>query len=133
MKISPFKLERYFANCNSAPSAFLASLALLQKEKIVKRNLDVVRHNVDLLNDFFAKYQHIFSWWLPKAGSITFPSLKIDQDVESFCHDLVEKAGVLLLPCTYFDFGDKNFRVGFGRKNMPDALERLEAYVREKF
>jgi len=123
----------YTTICNSAPSEFFATLALRQKEKIVRRNLDIVRHNLSLLNEFFAEHQDIFNWRLPQAGSIAFPSLNIDQDVESFCHDLVEKQGVLLLPGTYFDFGNKNFRVGFGRKNMPEALEQLEAYVTKRF
>ena len=123
----------YTTICNSAPSEYLATLALRQKEKLVRRNLDIVRHNLSLLNDFFADHQDIFKWLPPRAGSIAFPSLRLDQNIESFCHDLVQKQGVLLLPGTYFDFGDKNFRVGFGRKNMPEALEQLEAYVSNNF
>ena len=52
-------------------------------------------------------------------------------DVKQFCEDLIEKKGVLLLPSTAYGFGNKNFRLGFGRKNMPEALKKLEEYLEE--
>jgi aspartate/methionine/tyrosine aminotransferase len=123
----------YTTICNSAPSEFLATLALRNKEKVVQRNLAIVHHNLSLLDDFFAAYDQIFAWIRPRAGSIAFPSLTGDRDVESFCLDLIEQEGVLLLPSTYFDYGARNFRIGFGRENMPEALGRLEAYVKRHY
>jgi hypothetical protein len=41
----------------------------------------------------------------------------------------VKEAGVLLLPSIVFDAGDDRFRVGFGRKNLPEALGALEAFL----
>lgn len=119
----------YTTICNSAPSEFLATLALRHQDKIVQRNLNIVRHNLNLLNNFFEAHRDIFNWSPPKAGAIAFPGLRLEQNVESFCLDLLEKQGVLLLPGNYYDFGPKNFRIGFGRKNMPEALDHLEAYV----
>jgi aspartate/methionine/tyrosine aminotransferase len=49
--------------------------------------------------------------------------------VEAFCDALVTQAGVLLLPGTLFDHPGDHFRIGFGRANMPEALERLEAFL----
>jgi len=86
-----------------------------------------------LLNTFFADYPDIFTWLPPKAGSIAFPGLKIAQDVESFCLDLINTQGVLLLPGDYYNSGYRNFRIGFGRRNMPEALARLQAYVSDNF
>lgn len=119
----------YTSICNSAPSEFLATLALRHRQKLIRRNLAIVLHNLNLLNDFFAVHTHIFNWRPPRAGSIAFPSLKIAQDSERFCLDLVEKQGVLLLPGAYYDFGPKNFRIGFGRRAMPAALEQLAVYL----
>lgn len=62
-------------------------------------------------------------------GSIAFPSIRFEQDVEQFCTDLAQKQGVLLLPGTCYNFGHKHFRIGFGRKNMPASLKKLEAYI----
>ena len=60
---------------------------------------------------------------------IAFPAL-LRADAEAFCADLVEKAGVLLLPGTLYGNYSKSFRLGFGRKNLPEAVKRLEDYLR---
>jgi len=36
------------------------------------------------------------------------------------------------MPSTKYEFGDKHFRIGFGRKNMPEALKKLEEYLDER-
>ena len=119
----------YLTICNSAPSEFLATLALQHKEQIVERNLAIIRHNLALLDQFFEKYSEVFAWQKPKSGSTAFPSLKTGQPIENFCIELVEQQGVLLLPSNYFDYGTKNFRLGFGRKNLPLALAELENFL----
>lgn len=118
----------YTTICNSAPSEFLAALALRHAEKIAVRNLGIIRDNLDRLDLFFADHGELFSWDRPKAGSIAFPEL-LRGDAEEFCSDLVQKAGVLLLPGTLYGSGYNNFRIGFGRRNMPEALKRLEEYL----
>lgn len=119
----------YTSICNSAPSEYLAILALRHKEAILQRNLEIIRTNLTLLTPFFKTHEALFNWQPPKAGTIAFPGIRFDGDVEDFCIDLVEKQGVLLLPGNYYDYGHKNFRLGFGRKNLPQALERLEMYI----
>ena len=39
---------------------------------------------------------------------------------------------MLLLPGDVYDQPD-HVRVGFGRRNMPDALERLDAWLEARF
>jgi len=123
----------YTTICNSAPSEFLAALALRHEAEIVQRNLNIIRHNLALLNPFFQRYEALFNWLPPRAGSIAFPSLKIDPAVDDFCLDLVEKQGVLLLPGSAYDFGQRHFRLGFGRRNLPEALERWDGYLQERY
>lgn len=122
----------YLTICNSAPSEFLATVALRSKSQIIARNKHIIEENMRLLASFFATYHHLFSWIAPKAGSIAFPGIRFEQDVEQFCTDLVQKQGVLLLPGTCYDFGHKHFRIGFGRKNMPECLGRLEVYIKNE-
>jgi aspartate/methionine/tyrosine aminotransferase len=57
-----------------------------------------------------------------------FPKL-LEGDIEEFCDGLVRKAGVLLLPGTMYDDSKNHFRLGLGRKNLPQAVERLEVYL----
>ncbi|MGB2963006.1 MAG: aminotransferase class I/II-fold pyridoxal phosphate-dependent enzyme [Anaerolineales bacterium] len=119
----------YTTICNSAPSEFLATLALRHAEVIVERNLQIIRDNLDRLDSFFDSHTDLFGWYRPKAGSIAFPSL-LRGAVDEFCADLAEKSGVLLLPGTLYGEEYNSFRIGFGRKNLPESLKRFEAYLR---
>jgi len=49
--------------------------------------------------------------------------------VNTFCAGLIAKTGVLLLPGTLYGKGYRAFRVGYGRRNLPDALARFEEYM----
>jgi len=122
----------YTSICSSAPSEFLAALALRNRDKVVDRNKNLVLRNLNILDEFFSVYDDIFRWIRPKAGSIAFPGINLDMNVEDFCIDLVEKSGVLLLPGNNYDFGGKNFRIGFGRKNLPECIEKLDQYLRHR-
>ena len=64
----------------------------------------------------------------PTASPIGFPLLRGVEDTAGFCEQLVIEAGVLLLPGTVYD-EPGHVRVGFGRANMPEALERLERWL----
>ena len=120
----------YTTICTSAPSEYLSIIALKNKEKILKRNLEIIAGNLKILNAFFERYKNLFKVNEPKAGTMAFPKINLDVDIEKFCTDLVEKKGVFLLPSTKYDFGNKNFRIGFGRKNMPECLTKLEEYCK---
>ena len=121
-------LKDYTTICNSAPSEFLAELALRHREKLVARNMGIITSNLALLDQFLARYPDRFAWQRPQAGSIGFPRL-IGEDINEFCKGLVEKAGVLLLPGTLYEDQGNHFRIGFGRKNFPDALTHFEDYL----
>lgn len=118
----------YTTICNSAPSEFLATIALRHAGPIRDRNREIIRANLDRLDEFFRSHTEVFAWHRPKAGPIAFPSL-LRGSVEGFCAGLVEQTGVLLLPGTLYGAGYRSFRIGFGRSNVPEALRRLEAFV----
>lgn len=120
----------YTTICNSAPSEFLATLALRKAEVIVTRNLRIIRKNLGLLDTFFESHADLFGWFAPRAGTVAFPLLR-KGTVDEFCTDLVEKAGVLLLPGTLYGKDFNSFRIGFGRENLPEALQSFEAYLQE--
>jgi aspartate/methionine/tyrosine aminotransferase len=120
----------YTTICNSAPSEFLAALGLRHRDWIVDRNLGIIRSNLERLNAFFGAHTDLFEWQGPKAGPIAFPRY-LGASVAGFCRDLVEKAGVLLLPGTLYREGLDCFRIGFGRRNMTECLEKFEEYVHD--
>jgi len=121
-------LKDYTTICNSAPSEFLAEVAMRNRRKLVARNLDIIKRNLHVMDDFFAHHVDLFSWARPRAGSMAFPRY-LAGDVESFCDKVVREAGVLLLPGSIYDDTEDHFRLGLGRKNLPQAVNRLEEYL----
>ncbi|NIN36533.1 MAG: aminotransferase class I/II-fold pyridoxal phosphate-dependent enzyme [Gammaproteobacteria bacterium] len=127
------KLKDYTTICNSAPSEFLAELALRHRDALVKRNVGIIKSNLIVLDDFFKRHADRFAWLRPKAGPIAFPRL-LGEDISSFCMNLVHASSVLLLPGTVYDDNTNHFRIGFGRKNMPEAVARMDNYfVQHRF
>jgi aspartate/methionine/tyrosine aminotransferase len=128
-KMASFK--DYTTICNSAPSEFLAEVAMRNRTKLAERNLGIIKDNLAVLDDFFTGHVDLFTWIRPQAGSMAFPRL-LKGDVEEFCDRLVKEAGVLLLPGSIYDDSRNHFRLGLGRKNLPKAIEKLELYLREE-
>ena len=116
----------YLTICNSAPSEFLARVALKHQQAIAARNLAIVGDNLALLDGFFERWAERFSWVRPRAGAIAFPAYRLGS-VEALCRDLAARAEVLLLPGTVYDAGERHFRLGFGRRGFPEGLAALEA------
>ncbi len=126
-KVGAFK--DYSTICNSVTSEYLAALALRHADALVERNLGIVGENLRLLEGFFDRHRDLFAWSHPAAGSTAFPAIRFDEDVERFCIRLAEEQGVLLLPGTVFDYDNRHFRMGYGRRDMPRSLGRLEEAV----
>ncbi|HSL47224.1 MAG TPA: aminotransferase class I/II-fold pyridoxal phosphate-dependent enzyme [Anaerolineales bacterium] len=121
-------LKDYTTICNSAPSEFLAELTMRNRQRLAERNLGIIKVNLQIMDEFFSRHADLFSWVRPQAGSMAFPRL-LKGDVEEFCGRLVKEAGVLLLPGSIYDDPDNHFRLGLGRKNLPQAVEKLEAFL----
>ena len=119
------EFKDYVTICNSAPSEFLATLGLRHAEALYGRVRAITSANLDLLDDFFSRRSDLFEWRRPSAGTTAFPRY-LGGSAERLCDDVVQRVGVLLLPSTIFDAGDERVRVGYGRKNLPDALTALD-------
>ncbi|MFX1311428.1 MAG: aminotransferase class I/II-fold pyridoxal phosphate-dependent enzyme [Promethearchaeota archaeon] len=129
-KIASFK--NYTTICNSTLSEFFAILALRNKDIILQRNLKIIDDNLKILEHFFKKYKLLFKWIKPKAGSIAFPKILFNENIDDFCLELLQNKSVLLMPSSIFNYGDKHFRIGFGRKNMNQCMFRLEEFLEEQ-
>jgi aspartate/methionine/tyrosine aminotransferase len=121
-------LKDYTTICSSAPSELLSLMALRASDRIVERTNQIVCANLDVLDDFFRRRPEQFSWVRPRAGTVAFPRI-LDRDVDDFAARLIEREGVLILPASQFGYPGNFFRLGFGRRDMPEALERLDRFV----
>jgi aspartate/methionine/tyrosine aminotransferase len=127
-RVAAFK--DYTTICSSAPAEILGIIALRAREEILARTHAIVGANLPRLDRFFAERSGTFSWVRPRAGSIGFPRLTAPGvTIDDFAAQLVEAEGVLLLPGSRFDYPGNHFRIGFGRTDLPIALERLEAFA----
>ena len=115
-------------------------MAIENREALTARTMGVIESNLAPLDAFFDKYARLFAWQRPTAGTIAFPRLLPAARAESadaFCDAVREEAGVLLLPSSVYASSrvgaEPFFRLGFGRRNMPDALAKLDAYLEGKY
>lgn len=122
-------LKDYTTICNSAPSEFLAEVAMRNRQTLIDCNLGIIKHNLSVVDELFSRHTDLFQWVRPQAGSMGFPKL-LKGNIEEFCDELVMKAGVMLLPGTMYDESNNHFRLGLGRKNLPQAVERLKEFLK---
>jgi len=126
------RLKDYTTICNSAPSEILATIALRNREAILKSQLTRLRNNLGLLDAFFASHPDCFQWNRPLGGSICLPRLTCVEDAYSFCEKLVQETGIMLVPSQVLQFGDNHVRMGFGRQNLPEVLSLFSNYLEQR-
>jgi aspartate/methionine/tyrosine aminotransferase len=121
----------YTTICASAPSEFLSALALRNRHFLLERNLNIVHHNLPLLQNFIERHQTLFSWVKPNASPIGFPRVHGIQNVREFCEEIVTQTSVLLLPGDVYE-QPQHLRISYGRANMPIALGILDDYLAKR-
>ena len=108
----------------------LALIGLRARDAVLARSRGIVEANLERLDAFFDAWADRFAWVRPRAGSVGFPRLTVPGvGIDEWSADLVEAEGVLLLPGSQFGFGGNHFRLGFGRTDLPEALDRLERHA----
>jgi aspartate/methionine/tyrosine aminotransferase len=124
------RFKDYTTICSSAPSEVLALIGLRARATVLARSRSIVADNLVALDTFFDAWSDRFTWVRPRAGSVGFPRLTVPGvSIDDWAAGLVEAEGVLLLPGSQFDYGGNHFRLGFGRADLPIALERLERHA----
>ena len=87
-------------------------------DEIIKHNNKVVFENIELFDDFVAT-NDLLSWHKPKAGILGL--VHTTMPVIPLLDSWFEK-DVLVLPGELFGIEGDYFRVGFGKKDFPEAL-----------
>lgn len=109
-------LKDYTTMCASAPSEYLALLALRYRDTLLKRNVDIARGNIETFDQIVQNSGGRLSWTRPRGGFTGFVRLNVNgMTVDDFCLSLIHEKDVLILPGRVF--GDPtSFRVGVGTK-----------------
>jgi aspartate/methionine/tyrosine aminotransferase len=123
-------LKLYTTICCSAPSELLVALALRHAERLVGESRELVLSNLPALEAFLARHGETFAWVPPRAGPVGFARVSGVDDVTAWCERIATDAGVLLLPGSVYE-QPQHVRLGFGRANLPQAVTRLEGYLKD--
>ena len=124
------EVKDYTSICTSAVSEFLAQVALRNRRAILDRLRELIRRNLATVDRFMAEHAGLLSWSRPMAGPVGFVRLREGESAKRFCDLVRQEANVLLLPSTVFAWGDRHFRIGFGRADCEQVLTRLGDLLR---
>jgi len=109
---------------------YIASIALDNKEKIIDRSLDIIKTNIDIVEEWLEKNKG-FSYVKPKAGPVIVLKYDLDIPSEDFCKQLLDTESVLVIPGSRLDI-EGHFRVGIGNdtSNLVEALKRISRFYK---
>jgi aspartate/methionine/tyrosine aminotransferase len=122
-------LKDYTTICSSAPSEILGLMAVRDRENIIARQMVRIRRNIKILDDFCCKYSYCMCWNPPLGGSICFPRMSLTDDTSAFCETLIKETGIMLVPSSVFQYGNHHVRIGFGREDFPEIIERFSTFI----
>jgi len=128
------RIKHYLSICNAGPSEHLATIALRARDKVIGRNVALLKGNLTAVESFFAEYPGRFQWYRPDGGCVAFPRYVGSEGVEIFCRRLVEEAGIVLLPASIYTsslnpVAADRFRIGFGRTYTKDGLNEMRKFL----
>lgn len=123
-------LRGYTTMSNSAPSEYLATLVLKNKDKFLKPRVETALTNYQLLEQFVQRNKRKISLIKPRGSVTAFPKIKLGIDSREFCKGLIEKENTLLVPGDVYGINNR-FRIGFGctTDNFERGLEKLQLYL----
>lgn len=110
---------------------YIASIALKHKDKILNRNLDIIRKNIELIDEFVLNEPHI-NYIKPSAGTTALLYYDMDMTSTELCTQMVKEEGIMVVPGDCFDMG-RCFRLGyaFNQDELREGLVALSRYLRK--
>jgi len=131
------RYKHYLSICNAAPAERLGMIALASREQIFARNRALLRRNLTAFEALLADFPGLIDFSAPEGGCVAYPRYTGPGTVETFCADLIENHGILLLPAALYrsDLGatpNDRFRIGLGRdRAVADGITALRRYFED--
>jgi len=128
--IDKINLNREYNTISISPlDDAVATMALNNHDKIIKRNRNIISKNKNLVNDFLLKTGYS---WLAEPDETAIGCVKYNSHIASaeYCKNLVKNTGILLIPASVFEY-ENFFRIGFGMEEsyLKEALEKFINYI----
>jgi aspartate/methionine/tyrosine aminotransferase len=109
----------------------LASIALENREAILRRNHGILRTNLAVLDGWLAR-EPLLSYVKPKSGTTALVRVDVDMTSRDFCVALIEGTGVMFTPGSAMDV-EGYVRVGYanGREVLEAGLAKVSVFLRD--
>lgn len=128
---------QYFGTaCPSRASELQAIMVLRASDTILEERRTILLRNLKLLKTFVHDYGEFFSWREPNAGAIAFLKFLGPLTSQELGEQMLTERGISIKPTYCFAEEvtpeiESYFRVGFGERKMPHALDALIAFVED--
>ncbi|MEX3845460.1 aminotransferase [Paraburkholderia sp. BR10882] len=111
---------------------YFATLALEHRDAILKRNHDIVRTNLALV-EAWVEGEPMISWIKPKSGTTALLKYAFDMPSREFCTELLDATGVMFTPGSALDM-EGYVRIGYAnnRTVLEEGLARVSDFLRRK-
>jgi len=119
-------LKDYTTICNSAPGEILGLMGLRAGDQLAQRNRTIIGENLAIVQAFCARHATQIQWLRPQAGSTAFPRWLGVEPLDALCQRALDEQGLMIVPGSLFDLPGNHFRVGLGRRNLPQVLEHFD-------
>lgn len=132
----------YTTICASAPAELLALIALRNWRQIVSEQQSLINSNGAALASFVDRWNTLVEGAPIGAGSTCFPIWRGQGTAREMAERAVASAGIMILPGDTFDprmIGPgadglaRRFRVGLGRRALPEILERFGDHLSRSY
>ncbi|CUM65899.1 uncharacterized protein PRCAT00003549001 [Priceomyces carsonii] len=114
----------------------LATFALKNHDTILKRNYELCRNNLKLLENFIDSSKGLIEWVKPRGGSTAFVKVTIPGiNTYEMCCELADDYQCLVVPGEVFGKDKSGFlRIGFGNSqdDLKGGLSVLKKYLQDK-
>lgn len=106
-----------------------ASIALENKDRIIKRSQNITRENLKILDDWIAN-EPLISYVKPQSGTTALLKYDIDISSRDLCVKLLEKTGVMLTPGSTMEM-EGYLRIGYANnvEILKVGLEKLSDFL----
>ncbi|MCW4048901.1 MAG: aminotransferase class I/II-fold pyridoxal phosphate-dependent enzyme [Candidatus Bathyarchaeota archaeon] len=126
------KLHRdYTTISKSMLDEALATIAIQHIDKIMERNLKIVRENHRFLDDWIND-ESLIEWVKPRAGSVAFMRHHLDMSSTEICKRLIEEKSTFMVPSDCFEV-EGHLRIGYGNRIevISEGLGRVKEFLDE--
>jgi aspartate/methionine/tyrosine aminotransferase len=121
----------YLTHTLSPVSDYLACRAIEERDRFLPPIIATIRENRTSLSRFMADNSR-WSWTVPEAGVVSFPSYGSGISSDEFARELIRRQSVFVLPGSAFETeGHVRMNLGQDTVRFSEALTRIGEYCNE--